>query len=75
MAGITFLCMSDETTKRRIAFSFLDDIKRLWRDRFGSVEQTALAFSLNELFAPILNQRIVRFPNPNRNPNTPFAHP
>lgn len=56
--GITFLCMSDETTKRRIAFSFLDDIKRLWRDRFGSVEQTALAFSLNELFAPILNQRI-----------------
>ncbi len=58
--GITFLCMSDESTKRRLTFAFLEDIKKLWRDRFGSTEQTALAFSLNELFSPILRQRIVR---------------
>lgn len=56
--GITFLCMSDESTKRRVAFSFLDEIKSLWRERYSSVEQTALAFSLNELFSPILSQKI-----------------
>ena len=35
--GSTFLCMSDEEMKRRIAFSFLDDIKKIWREKFGSV--------------------------------------
>lgn len=58
--GITFLCMSDENTKRRITFSFLDDIKKCWRDRYSSVEQTALAFSLNDMFAPTLRSKIVR---------------
>lgn len=56
--GITFLCMADEETKRRIAFGFLDDIKKTWRERFGSVEQTALAFSLNDLFSPVLRQKM-----------------
>ena len=56
--GITFLCMADESTKRRITFAFLEDIKKLWREKYGSVEQTALAFSLNDSFAPVLKQRI-----------------
>jgi hypothetical protein len=57
--GITFLCMSDDSTKRRITFSFLDDIKKAWRDRFASVEQTALAFSLNDMFIPTMKSKIV----------------
>lgn len=57
--GITFLCMSDEATKRRITFSFLEDVKKLWRERYASVEQNALPFSLNDLFSPILRQKIV----------------
>lgn len=57
--GITFLCMSDESTKRRITFGFLEDIKKSWRDRFQSVEQTALAFSLNDMFSPTLKQKMV----------------
>lgn len=57
--GITFLCMSDESTKRRITFGFLEDIKKAWRDRFQSVEQTALAFSLNDMFSPTLKQKMV----------------
>lgn len=57
--GITFLCMSDEGTKRRITFAFLEDIKKLWRERYGTVEQNALPFSLNDLFSPILRQKIV----------------
>ena len=58
--GIIFLCMSDENTKRRLAFSFLDDIKGLWRERFSATEQTAIAFSMNESFSPVLKARIVR---------------
>ena len=56
--GMTFLCMADEGTKRRITFAFLEDIKGLWRDKYGSIEQTALAFSLNDVFSPILRQRM-----------------
>lgn len=61
--GITFLCMSDESVKRRITFAFLEDIKKLWRERFASVEQNALAFSLNDMFSPILKQKIVCYFN------------
>ena len=57
--GITFLCMSSEDTKRRVAFMFLEDIIRTWRERFLAVEQTAIAFSLNEQFSPVLQQRVV----------------
>ena len=28
--GITFLCMADESTKRRITFAFLEDIKQFF---------------------------------------------
>jgi vesicle-associated membrane protein 7 len=51
--------MSDEATKRRVTFSFLEDIKKIWRDNYASVERTALAFSMNESFSPVLRQRIV----------------
>lgn len=57
--GITFLCMSDENAKRRVTFAYLEDIMKNWRDRFGSTEQTALAFSLNDIFSPVLRQRMV----------------
>lgn len=63
--GITFLCMSDEGMKRRITFSFLDEIKRIFRENYQGVERTALAFSLNESFAPVLRQQIEIF---NTNP-------
>lgn len=58
--GIIFLCMSDESMKRRLTFAFLEDVKKQWREKYSTVEQTALAFSLNDLFAPILQQKIVR---------------
>lgn len=57
--GIIFLCMSDESTKRRLAFAFLEDIKKIWREKFVQVEGTAHAFSLNDAFSPVLNQKIV----------------
>ena len=57
--GITFLCMSDESTKRRITFAFLEDIKKVWRENYLAVERTALPFSMNEAFSPVLRQKIV----------------
>lgn len=57
--GITFLCMTDESMKRRIAFSFLDEIKVQWRQEFAAVERTALAFSLNDRFSPVLRHQMV----------------
>jgi hypothetical protein len=47
--------------KRRIAFSFLDEIKRLWRQDYASIEQSAIAFSLNDRFSPVLQHQIVTF--------------
>jgi hypothetical protein len=57
--GITFLCMSDENTKRRITFAFLEDIKKCWRENYTGMERTALPFSLNEAFSPTLKQKLV----------------
>jgi len=56
--GMTFLCMASEDTKRRLTFSFLEDIMKNWRERYGIVEQTALAFSLNDVFSPVLRERM-----------------
>jgi hypothetical protein len=57
--GITFLCMADSQVKPRIAYTFLDDVKALWRPKFGSREQNALAFGMNESFAPVIKLRMV----------------
>lgn len=51
--------------KRRVTFAFLEDIKSQWRQKYGSVEQTVLAFSLNEAFSVVLNQKIDQY---NTNP-------
>lgn len=59
--GITFLCMADEDVKRRVTFAFLEDIKRLWRAKFANIEATAIAFSLQESFAPVLKQQIEHY--------------
>ena len=62
--GITFLCMSDLETKRRLAFSFLDDIQKTFREKYGNIiEQTALAFSLNDSFSIILKDKIEYYSN------------
>lgn len=57
--GITFLCMSDESMKRRVVFSFLQDIIATWRSTYtAAVEQSALAFTLNQAFGPVLQKKI-----------------
>ena len=37
-AGIVFLCMcEDASTKKRIAFRFLEEMKKEWRQRYSEV--------------------------------------
>jgi vesicle-associated membrane protein 7 len=52
--GIVFMCMCEESTKRRSAFSFLDDLMSSWRLKYAAIEQTATAFSMQEAFSPTL---------------------
>ena len=59
--GITFLCMASENSKRRATFDFLEEIKTSWRQSFSTVEQTALAFSLNDAFAPVLSAKMAYY--------------
>ena len=61
---LIYLCMCDETSNRRVPFSFLDDIKERFLATYGSEAQTAIAFAYNAEFSPILNQRMDYFNNP-----------
>ncbi len=56
--GMTFLCMATEETRRRVTFAFLEDIMKVFREKYGGVEQTALAFSLNDEFSPVLKAKM-----------------
>ena len=56
--GITYLCMASEMTKRRIPFAFLEDIKIRFRQQFGDAIHTAIPFSMNEAFAPVLKRQM-----------------
>ena len=55
---ITFLCMSDDVNKRRLPFSFLEDLKETFFSTFGNVAQTAIAYSLSEKFGKIMQKKM-----------------
>jgi len=51
--------MSDEQNKPRVPFAFLNDMKELFISKYGlEVPQRAIAFSLNEEFAPKIQERM-----------------
>ena len=51
--------MSDEQNKHRIPFAFLNEMKELFTSKYGlDVPQRAIAFSLNEEFAKIIQDRM-----------------
>jgi len=59
--GITFLCMADSEAQRRVPFMFLEDIIQRFEATFGSAGQTAIAYSLNPAFAPVLKRQLAYF--------------
>ena len=57
--GICYLCMSDEQGKHRVPYALLGDVKERFLARYGLEEATrAIAFSLNEEFSPVLEERM-----------------
>eukprot|EP00573_Skeletonema_grethae_P010343 CAMPEP_0201696392 /NCGR_PEP_ID=MMETSP0578-20130828/8067_1 /ASSEMBLY_ACC=CAM_ASM_000663 /TAXON_ID=267565 /ORGANISM="Skeletonema grethea, Strain CCMP 1804" /LENGTH=223 /DNA_ID=CAMNT_0048182383 /DNA_START=182 /DNA_END=853 /DNA_ORIENTATION=- len=57
--GICFLCMSDEKNRHRVPFALLQEIKELFTHKYGlEVPQRAIAFSLNEEFSRVLQDRM-----------------
>lgn len=62
--SICYLCMSDEKNKHRLPYSFLQDMKDRFLSQFGLENATrAIAFSFNEEFAPIIQQRMEYYNN------------
>uniref|UniRef100_A0A7S3Q5V1 V-SNARE coiled-coil homology domain-containing protein n=2 Tax=Chaetoceros debilis TaxID=122233 RepID=A0A7S3Q5V1_9STRA len=58
-SGICYLCMSDEKNKHRLPYAFLQDMKDLFLGKFGmDAAHRAIAFSFNEEFSPIIQQRM-----------------
>jgi Synaptobrevin/VAMP-like protein len=60
--GICYLCMSDEKNKHRLPYAFLQDIQDLFLAKYGlEIAQRAIAFSLNDEFSTIIQQRMEHF--------------
>mmetsp|Transcript_5237 Transcript_5237/g.7380 ORF Transcript_5237/g.7380 Transcript_5237/m.7380 type:complete len:228 (+) Transcript_5237:112-795(+) len=64
---ILYLCMCDdpESGKRRIPFSFLEDIRQRFLATYGDAGQTAIAFAMNETFSPVLQTQMDLYNSPN----------
>ena len=57
--GICYLCMSDTLNKHRLPYAFLNDMRERFLAQYGSqAPLTAIAFSYNEEFAPVVGQRM-----------------
>jgi vesicle-associated membrane protein 7 len=60
--SICYLCMSDEVSKHRIPYAFLQDMKSRFVAQYGSeAPLQAIAFSYNEEFSRVLNDRMAFF--------------
>ncbi|CEM28617.1 unnamed protein product [Vitrella brassicaformis CCMP3155] len=60
-AGLTYLVMSEREAGRRIPFAFLEDISQRFESSYGDVYRHAIAFAMNDEFAPVLAERMYFF--------------
>lgn len=56
--GLVFLCMTDEAFEKRLAFAFLDDVKRRWSVAFANRGATAARYAMNDEFARVLQKQM-----------------
>lgn len=60
--GICYLCMSDELNKHRVPYAFLTDLQQRFTAEYGSeAPLTAIAFSYNEAFSPVMSERLAYY--------------
>jgi len=58
-SGICYLCMSDEKNKHRGPYAFLKDTKERFLAKYGvEAALKAIAFSFNEEFSKVINERM-----------------
>mmetsp|Transcript_18765 Transcript_18765/g.74893 ORF Transcript_18765/g.74893 Transcript_18765/m.74893 type:complete len:267 (-) Transcript_18765:80-880(-) len=72
--GVTYLCMADETTRRRVAFAFLEDAKLRFAAGYASIAHRAPAFTMNEEFGPVLERQMAYYNNADVSGGAPPAH-
>jgi len=48
----------EEVTKKRIAFQFLEEIKKQFRISYSHLETTAVAFAMQAEFSPVLEYQM-----------------
>ncbi|EGB12075.1 hypothetical protein AURANDRAFT_36201 [Aureococcus anophagefferens] len=61
---MTFLCMADESFKRRVPFAFLDDVKNRFFATYGDKGQAAIAFAYNEDFGRTIQKQLEFYNGP-----------
>eukprot|EP00026_Physarum_polycephalum_P011182 Phypoly_transcript_11387.p1 GENE.Phypoly_transcript_11387~~Phypoly_transcript_11387.p1 ORF type:complete len:309 (+),score=50.99 Phypoly_transcript_11387:57-983(+) len=61
--GITYLCMADEESGKRIPFAFLEDIKNRFRATYGDRGKTAIAYGMNTDFSRVLQNQMEFYSN------------
>uniref|UniRef100_A0A7S2UV86 V-SNARE coiled-coil homology domain-containing protein n=1 Tax=Fibrocapsa japonica TaxID=94617 RepID=A0A7S2UV86_9STRA len=62
--GITYLCMAEESDRRRLPFTFLDEIKNRFLAQYGQRIHTAIAFAMNEDFGRVIQKQMDLFNQP-----------
>lgn len=56
----TYLCLSDANFTKRMAFSFLEDIKETFMGKFTHEQRiNAVAFAFNNSFNPTMKEKMV----------------
>jgi len=59
--AITYMCMTEQTFNRSMAFSFLEDIKKRFTSAYGSRGKTALSMAMNAEFSHVLQRQMEFF--------------
>jgi hypothetical protein len=55
--GVIFMCTTNRTMNKNMSFGFLENLKRLWLDRFGSSVNPDASF--DQLFLQNINEIMV----------------
>eukprot|EP00636_Phaeomonas_parva_P009456 CAMPEP_0118887670 /NCGR_PEP_ID=MMETSP1163-20130328/25299_1 /TAXON_ID=124430 /ORGANISM="Phaeomonas parva, Strain CCMP2877" /LENGTH=210 /DNA_ID=CAMNT_0006826165 /DNA_START=214 /DNA_END=846 /DNA_ORIENTATION=+ len=61
--GITYLCLSDDVERRRVAFAFLEEMQQNFDTTYGDRAQTAIAYGMSE-FGNALQRLMAKYNDP-----------
>jgi len=62
-SNMCYVCVAKEAFGVRIPFGFLDDIRMLFVNKYGSKGLTAMAYAMNDEFSRVLTQKMDFYSN------------